>query len=464
MKCAAARERWVIMQKNLTDGSVFRVLLVFSVPFFISYFLQTVYGLADLLIIGRFNGADVITAVSVGSQVMHMITVVIVGLSMGSTVMISRAVGAADTEKTAKAIGNPVVLFMMVSLAVTVLLLLLTDPVIALMSTPAESVAETRRYLLICFSSIPFITAYNILGSVFRGLGDSKSPMYFIAVSCVINILLDLVFIGLLHMTSAGAALATVISQTVSVVIALIAIGKKGIGVSLRKADFRPESKTIGSILKIGVPVSLQDGFIQISFLIITVIANMRGVEAAAAVGIVEKIISVLFLVPSSMLSAISAIAAQNLGAGLHFRARRTLSYGIGICLGYGAVFAVLFQFLQEPVVALFTEDPVVILFGGQYLKAYAVDCMLAGVHFCFSGFFCAYGMSLVSFIHNALSVILIRVPGSYLASKLFPATLYPMGLAAPAGSLLSVLICVSVYIWFLRKQDKNQSFFKALR
>ena len=452
------------MQKNLTEGSVFRVLLVFSVPFFISYFLQTVYGLVDLLVIGRFHGADVITAVSVGSQVMHMITVIIVGLSMGSTVMISRAVGAADRKKTAKAIGNTVVLFMVVSVGITVLLLLLTDPVIALMSTPAESVAETEMYLRVCFSGIPFITAYNILGSVFRGLGDSKSPMYFIAVSCVINILLDLVFIGLLDMTSAGAALATVIAQTVSVVIALIAIGKKGIGVSLCKADFRPESETIGSIFKIGLPVSLQDGFIQISFLVITVIANMRGVEAAAAVGIVVKIISVLFLVPSSMLAAISAMAAQNLGAGLHFRARRTLYYGIGICLGYGAVFAVLLQFLQEPVVALFTDDPVVIVFGGQYLKAYAVDCMLAGVHFCFSGFFCAYGMSLVSFIHNALSVILIRVPGSYLASKFFPATLYPMGLAAPAGSLLSVLICVSVYIWLLRKQDKNQCFFKALR
>ena len=353
---------------------------------------------------------------------------------------------------------------MVVSVGITVLLLLLTDPVIALMSTPAESVAETEMYLRVCFSGIPFITAYNILGSVFRGLGDSKSPMYFIAVSCVINILLDLVFIGLLDMTSAGAALATVIAQTVSVVIALIVIGKKGIGVSLCKADFRPESETIGSIFKIGLPVSLQDGFIQISFLVITVIANMRGVEAAAAVGIVEKIISVLFLVPSSMLAAISAMAAQNLGAGLHFRARRTLYYGIGICLGYGAVFAVLLQFLQELVVALFTDDLVVIVFGGQYLKAYAVDCMLAGVHFCFSGFFCANGMSLVSFIHNALSVILIRVPGSYLASKFFPATLYPMGLAAPAGSLLSVLICVSVYIWLLRKQDKNQCFFNALR
>lgn len=447
------------MQKNLTDGNVFRVLLVFSVPFFISYFLQTVYGLADLFIIGQFNGADVITAVSVGSQVMHMITVFIVGLSMGSTVMISRAVGARAPEKTAKAIGNTVTLFMVVSVVFTVVLLLLVNPIVSLMSTPPESVEQTRTYLRICFSGIPFITAYNVLGSVLRGLGDSRSPMYFIAAACGINILLDFVFIGLLGMTAAGAALATVIAQTVSVIIAFAVIRKRGLGLSLGKDDFRLDVRTAGSILKIGVPVSLQDGFIQISFLIITVIANQRGVEVAAAVGIVEKIISVLFLVPSSMLSSISAIAAQNIGAGLHLRGRQTLYYGIGLCVGYGAMLAVLFQFFQEPAVALFTDDPSVILFGGQYLKAYAIDCMLAGVHFCFSGFFCAYGMSVISFLHNAVSVILIRVPGSYLAAKLFPATLYPMGLAAPAGSLLSILICSAVYVWFLRKQQNENRF-----
>lgn len=447
------------MQKDLTSGSVFRVLIVFSFPFFISYFLQTLYGLADLFIIGQFNGADVITAVSVGSQVMHMITVFIVGLSMGSTVMISRAVGAQAPDKTAKAIGNTVILFMSVSMAFTALLLLLVDPIVSLMSTPLESVTQTRKYLLICFSGIPFITAYNILGSIFRGMGDSKSPMYFIAVACVLNIILDFLLIGLFRMSAAGAALATVIAQTASVLIALVVIRKRGIGVSVGKKDFRPDGKTISSILKIGVPVSLQDGFIQVSFLVITVIANLRGVEVAAAVGIVEKIISILFLVPSSMLSSVSAIAAQNVGAGFHFRARRTLKYAIGLCLLYGAVFAALFQFLQEPAVALFTDDPAVIVFGGQYLKAYAIDCMLAGVHFCFSGFFCAYGMSIVSFIHNVLSVLLVRVPGSYLASKLFPATLYPMGLAAPAGSLLSILICLGVYLWFVGKQQKEKGF-----
>lgn len=452
------------MQKDLTCGNVFQVLLVFSFPFFISYFLQTVYGLADLFIIGQFNGADVITAVSVGSQVMHMITVFIVGLSMGSTVIISRTVGARAPEKTAKAIGNTVTFFMAVSVAFTVLLLLLVDPIVSLMSTPMESVEQTKTYLLICFAGIPFITAYNILGSVFRGLGDSKSPMYFIAVACVINIFLDFVFIGLLQMTAAGAALATVIAQTFSVVIAFTVIRRRGIGLSVNRFDFFPDRKTVGSILRIGVPVSLQDGFIQISFLIITVIANQRGVEVAAAVGIVEKIISVLFLVPSSMLSAISAIAAQNLGAGLHSRARQTMYYGIGLCVGYGAVLAVLLQFLNQPTMSLFTDDSAVILFGGQYLKAYAIDCMLAGVHFCFSGFFCAYGMSIISFLHNALSVILIRVPGSYLAAKFFPLTLYPMGLAAPAGSMLSILICLGVYLWFLRKQRKANRFYGEVR
>lgn len=446
------------MLKDLTVGNAFRILIVFSFPFLISYFLQTLYGLADLFIIGQFNGAEVITAVSVGSQLMYMITVVIVGLSMGSTVMISRAVGAGDKGKTAKAIGNTVSLFLLVSVVVTMLLLAFTDAIVAGIFTPPESVVQTTTYLRICFAGIPFIIAYNIIGAIFRGMGDSKTPMYLIAVACVVNILLDYLLIGGLRMQAAGAALATVIAQTISVFAALAVLKKKGLGVSVKKSDFRPGRETFGNILKIGVPISLQDGFIQITFLIITMIANRRGVDVAAAVGIVEKIIGILFLVPSTMLSSISAIAAQNVGAGYHHRARLTLQYGLGISVGVGAVFAVMFQFLQEPAVALFTADPEVIVYGGQYLRAYAIDCIFAGMHFCFSGYFCAYGLSLVSFTHNALSVILVRLPGTYLATVLFPATLFPMGLASPAGSLLSTLICLGVYLWFTKKQkDKNR-------
>lgn len=451
------KQRWKNMQRNLTEGNVFRNMISFSVPFLLSNFLQALYGLADLYIVGQFNGAEITSAVSVGSQVMHMLTVVTVGLAMGSTVRLSQSIGAGDQEEAARSIGNTVSLFAAVSVIAMALLLFLTDPIVRIMSTPPEAVAQTRIYLLICFAGIPFIVAYNIISAIFRGIGDSKSPMYFVAVACVLNIILDFVFIGGFHMKAAGAACGTVAAQAASVVFALVSIRRRSIGVAVQKKDFIPAGKTVGGILNIGIPVAAQEGFIQISFILITVIANKRGVEVAAAVGIVEKIISFMFLIPSSMLSTVSAMAAQNIGAGQQKRARQTLYYGIAFSASCGAVFFIICQFVSMPLVGLFTKDAVVVVYGSQYLRAYTVDCMLAGIHFCFSGYFCACGKSYLSFVHNILAIILLRIPGAYFASVIFTDTLFPMGLAAPAGSLLSDIICVGVFIWLYRKTIQTE-------
>ena len=360
------------MQKDLTTGSVFKNVLYFSLPYLLSYFLQTLYGMADLFIIGQFEGTASITAVSIGSQIMHMITVMLVGLAMGVTVGIGRAVGAHDDRGAGAVIGNAVMLFLAVSVAMAAVLTALVQPILSMMSTPAEAVPGAAAYLTICFIGIPCITAYNIIASIFRGLGDSRSPMYFIAVACAANIVLDLVFMGALGMGPVGAALGTTLSQAISVVVSLAAILKRGLdGVQLQKSDFRPRRAIIGRILRVGVPVAMQDGLIQISFLIITVIANRRGLTDAAAVGIVEKIISFIFLVPSSMLSTVSALGAQNVGAGKHDRAAGTLYYAIGISLTFGAIVGVLVQFIAPNAVALFTSDAAVAVAGGWYLRGY---------------------------------------------------------------------------------------------
>ena len=442
------------MERNLTSGSVLNNILYFSLPYLLSYFLQTLYGMADLFIIGQFDGVAGTTAVSIGSQIMHMLTVMIVGLAMGATVNIGHAVGAGDSKKASFVIGNTATLFMAVSIPLTILLICLVDPVVAVMSTPAEAVDGTAAYLTICFAGIPFITAYNVISSVFRGLGDSKSPMYFIAVACAANIILDLVFMGVMDMGPAGAALGTTLSQTISVAVALTAIVKRRL-ISISRSDFRPCREHVRRILNIGVPVALQDGFIQIAFIVITIIANQRGLSDAAAVGIVEKIIGFIFLVPSSMLSTVSAVCAQNIGAGKFDRAAKTLRYAIFIAAGFGLVVSVLIQFIAEPVVGLFSSDAAVITMGGQYFRGYIADCMFAGIHFCFSGYFCAYGKSGISFLHNFLSVLLARVPGAYLASKMFADTLLPMGLAAVAGSILSVIICTIAFIWIRKREPE---------
>ncbi len=429
-------------------------MLSFSLPYLLSYFLQTLYGMADLFITGQFNATDSITAVSIGSQVMHMLTVMIVGLAMGSTVRIGQAVGARNSRQASLVIGNTITLFLGVSLAATILLILLVDPIVGLMSTPAAAAEGTAAYLTVCFLGIPFITAYNIISSIFRGLGDSKSPMYFVAAACAANIALDYLFIGFLHLGPLGAALGTTLSQTFSVVLALVVILRQQTGLRLKPSCLRPRRGVMGPILSVGVPVALQDGFIQIAFLLITVIANRRGLDDAAAVGIVEKFISFLFLVPSSMLSTVSALSAQNIGAGKHDRATLTLRYVVMVCVAFGLAAAVVIQFTAEGVVALFDPTPQVVQAGGQYLRGYIWDCVFAGVHFSFSGYFCAYGRSGLSFLHNVLSIVLVRVPGAYFMSILFADTLLPMGLAAAAGSLLSVAVCVVAFLW-LRRHPK---------
>ena len=440
------------MEKNLTTGSVSKTIVYFALPYLLSYFLQTLYGMADLFITGQFCGVDSITAVSNGSQVMHMLTVIIVGLAMGTTVVIGRAIGADNKKNAGVAIGNTITLFMGLSIVLTVVLLALVKPIVSLIAIPEEAVSGTVAYLIICFIGIPFITAYNIISSIFRGMGDSKSPMYFIAAACAANIILDYVFIGALQLGPAGAALGTTLAQTISVILALIAIRKRDTGIKVTKSDLWPQPPVIGQILKIGIPIALQDGFIQIAFIVITIIANRRGLTAAAAVGIVEKIISFLFLVPSSMLSTVSALGAQNIGAGKKKRAEQTMWCAVMIAVGFGLIVAVTMQFISVPVVSLFTTDSEVARLGGQYIRGYIWDCIFAGIHFTFSGYFCACGRSEFSFLHNIIAIVLVRIPGVYLTSLWFPDTLFPMGIATACGSLTSVVICLFVFRYLKRK------------
>ena len=443
------------MKKDLTEEGVLKAIIYFSIPYLLSYFLQTLYGMVDLFIIGQFNGVDSITSVSIGSQVMHMLTVMIVGLAMGSTIMIARGVGAKNNKVVNEVIGNTATLIMTLSIVFSVILILLVKTIVSIMATPSEAISGTNIYLIICFAGIPFITAYNIISSIFRGMGDSKSPMYFIAIACVFNIALDYLFIGVFKLGASGAALGTTLSQAISVIISLIVIKKRKMIPGISYKDFKIKKSVLADILKVGVPISIQDGFIQISFIIITVFANLRGVNDAAAVGIVEKLIGMFFLVPSSMLSAVSALSAQNIGAVKDERAEQTLKYATIIAIGFGTTLSVLMMFIANPTIALFSSDTSVITLGGQYMRGYVWDCIFAGIHFSFSGYFYAYELSSASFIHNFISIICARIPLAWLATKYFPQTLLPMGIAAPIGSLLSVIICIGIYIWMKKHPEK---------
>lgn len=442
-------------KNDLTTGSVGKTVTLFALPYLLSCFMQTFYGMVDLFVVGLYNGSETTTAVSIGSQVTHMLTVIIVGLAMGATVQIGRAVGAKDEQNIKRVIGTAVVFFVFFAIAITIILTLLTKPIAGIMMTPVEAFDETAIYLLICFAGIPFIVAYNVISSIFRGMGDSKRPMYFVAIACVTNIVLDFLFIGTFRLGAAGAALGTVCGQAVSVFAALFVMKRKGFGLQFSKSDFYIHKSILTDIVKVGVPIALQDGLIQVAFIVITVIANSRGLIIATSVGIVEKLIGFMFLVPSAFLSAISAITAQNLGAGKENRAKQSLYYGLFITVVWGIICVVYNQFLPQTLVGLFTKDSAVVSAGCDYLRSYSFDCLFAAIHFCFSGYFCGSQRSGISFLHNIISIIVVRIPGAYLASIWFPDTLYPMGAAAPLGSMLSALICIGFYVYYNYKDNK---------
>lgn len=442
------------MNNELIEGNIRNNLIKFALPYLLAAFMQTFYGMADLMIIGMYNDASSTTAVSIGSQVMHMLTVIILGFAMGTTVHVGRCVGARDKKGAEEIIANTIYLFSFAAAVLTIVLICCVKGITGIMLTPAEAVSQTQTYLNICFAGIPFIIAYNVISSIFRGAGDSKRPMYFVAIACVSNIALDFLFIGGMGLGAAGAALGTVIGQAISVVISLIAIKKIDFGFDFSIKGVKPDRDSLSKILKVGTPVAMQDGMIQVAFIVITIIANSRGLIAAAAVGIVEKIICFVFLVPSSFLSAISAITAQNMGAGKPDRARKTLYYGLAITMGWGLIVAIFARVCPQVLVSLFTRDNAVLLAGCEYFRSYGTDTFFAAIHFCFSGYFCGDQKSNISFIHNILSIAIFRIPGTYLFSKWWPDSLYPMGWAAPMGSLFSAAVCGVVFIYLVKKES----------
>ena len=448
------------MERDLTQGRIPGTVLSFALPFLFSGLLQMLYGMADLAMIGIYGAVSDTTAVACGSQVMHVLTVLITALSTGATVLIARRTGEHDRAGALRVTGIALTAYTVLSLFLALLLLPLAPMLTRLLQTPQQAVRGTVVYLSICFAGIPFITLYNIIAALMRGFGDTRTPLMFIGIACIANIALDFLFMGVMHMGTAGAALGTCLSQLIGDLAALYLIRKQK-RMPLTREHFSWNAgawKTCREMLRTGGPVALQDGFIQVSFLMITVFANQRGVTDAAAVGIVEKLIGFFFLVPSSMLSTTTAVCAQNLGAGKPGRALQVLRCAALMALSAGIFWSLICQWIPDIPLGWFTRDRDVIRAGSGYLRGYIWDSALAGVHFAFSGYFCASGHALYSFIHNALSMALVRLPVAYYASHYIMDTLLPMGLASTLGSLFSVIVCGILLIHTLRRAKAEET------
>ncbi len=449
------------MKKSLAGESVVKSLVKHAVPFFASSFLQTLYGMADLIIIGQFAGVTGTTAVAIGSQVMHMLTVIIVGLSMGcGQVILERSKDESLTvdRKT----GTVFSFFFLFSITLMLLSLVLVDLTVLWMNTPNPAVEGTKDYLRICSFGIPFIVFYNVLSSIYRGSGDSKTPVYFVLVATLVNIVLDMVFMGRFDMGPTGAAFGTIISQAVSVFIASLDLALTSRKIGLGRIKLSLDRRVISSVMKIGTSFATHEGLIQLAFILITMIINRRGITDAAAAGIVEKIISCLIIVPSALHSAVAVLCKKSFDEKNEKRAKETMLSALIISLVFGALVTILVQLFSPGIVSLFTRDALVIRNGSAYLKGYVYETIFASVHFALSGYFAALGLMGITSAHNIISIVFMRIPGVYFLSLLYPSNLYPVGLASASGSVLSAVICV--FIYFYLDRANNSSFKGALK
>lgn len=409
--------------------------------------LQQFYGATDLFVVGHFATTSDVVAVSIGSQIMMMLTHMILGLTTGTTVLLGQYFGAKNEERLSKTVGGAVPLFASIAIIATIAMLFLCSKIVSLMNTPTQAIDVTRSYITICSSGLVFIIGYNVISAIMRGLGDSKSPMIFVAVACVINVVLDLVFVCNFGMGASGTALATVIAQFGSLAFAIIFLRRRGIGFKFHTHDIRFERKTTRDTLVIGSPLALQNILVSISFLFITLIINRMGLVASASAGVVEKLIGFLMLPSIAFSAAVSTMAAQNIGAGQFARAKKSMWAGIRISLCCAIVVCTYSQFFGETLTRLLTADQAVITMAAEFIRTYSIDCIMVAFVFCMNGFFNANCHSMFSMTHSIISTFAGRIPLAIFFSGLPGATMLTIGFAAPASTLISIILC----FFFLR-------------
>ena len=440
---------------DFTQGNILKKLVAFMMPILGALILQAAYGAVDLLVVGRFGSTSGLSAVSTGSQVLNLVTFVVIQFAMGITVLIARYLGEKRPERIGAVIGGGAVVFTMMSVALFIAMVGFARPISVLMQAPAEAVDLTASYVRICGAGILFIVAYNLLSAIFRGLGDSKSPLLFVLVACIVNIIGDLILVAGLHMDAAGAAIATVTAQALSVVFAVMLLLKKDLPFAITKKDFRlnPQCR---KFLKIGLPLALQEFLTQISFLALCAFVNRLGLEASSGYGVACKIVNFAMLVPSSLMQSMASFVSQNIGAGKKKRAKQSMFTGIGVGLAVGCVVFVLVLFKGDVLCSAFSTDAAVIQNGFAYLKGFAPETLVTAILFSMVGYFNGNNKTVWVMTQGLIQTLLVRLPLAYFMSIQPNASLTKIGLAAPVATTVGIVLNVGFFIYLNRAEQRK--------
>lgn len=427
-------------------------LLLFAVPVLLALFLQAMYGAVDLLIVGKFASSADVSAVSTGSQIMTTLTNLVSSFAMGTTILLGQQIGSGKKEEGGRTVGTAILLFAGIAVIMSVILVVFAPQVSSLMNAPEEAFQKTVNYIRICGGML-VIVAYNLIGCIFRGLGDSRTPLITVAIACVFNVAGDLLLCAVFGMGTAGAAIATVFAQIVSVIVSFILISKKDLPFTIKKENIRIHKTYLRKMTAFGAPIALQDLLVSISFLIILAIVNDMGVIASAGVGVAEKVCAFIMLISSAFMQSMSAFVAQNYGAGRLTRTRKALHYGIAVSFTVGIVMFAITFFHGDILAGIFSSDPEVIAAAADYLKAYAIDCLFTAIFFCYTGFYNGIGRTRFVMIQGILGAFCVRVPVSYIMSIQPNTSLFHIGLATPISSILQLILCVGFMLWLQKNR-----------
>lgn len=440
---------------DFTQGSILKKLVAFMMPVLGALILQAAYGAVDLLIVGRFGSTSGLSAVSTGSQVLNLVTFVVVQFAMGITVLIARYLGEKKPEKIGAVIGGGAIVFTIISVVLFIVMVCFAHPISILMQAPEEAVDLTASYVRICGGGIFFIVAYNLLSAIFRGLGDSKSPLLFVLVACIVNVIGDLALVAGLHMDAAGAAIATVSAQALSVVFAVVLLIKKELPFSIARKDFRlnPQCK---KFLKIGLPLALQEFLTQVSFLALCAFVNRLGLEASSGYGVACKIVNFAMLVPSALMQSMASFVSQNIGAGKKKRAKKSMFTGIGVGLVVGCLVFALVMLKGDMLAGFFSTDAAVIENGYAYLKGFALETIVTAILFSMVGYFNGNNKTIWVMTQGLIQTLLVRLPLAYFMSIQPNASLTKIGLAAPISTMVGVVLNIGFYVYLNRAEQKN--------
>ena len=437
---------------DFTEGKIVIPFLRFAGPVLMALFLQAMYGAVDLLIVGKFASSADVSAVSTGSQIMHTITNLISSMCMGMTIILGQKIGEKKASEGGRIIGSGLLMFLIIGILLTIVLPLSAPELAVIMHAPREAFELTVRYIRICGAGAIIIIIYNLIGGVFRGIGDSNTPLVTVLIACIFNIFGDLVLVAGFNLGTEGAAIATVAAQLISVVISWILISKKTLPFEFHRNFIKWNGKIVKRILLLGTPIALQELLVGISFLVILAIVNAIGLKESAGIGVAEKVCAFIMLVPASFMQSMSAFVAQNRGAGKLDRAIKGFKSAVAISFSFGVVMFYIAFFHGDILSGIFSKDTGVILASADYLKSYAIDCMLTCFLFCFIGFYNGMGCTSFVMIQGIIGAFLVRVPVSFLMSEWEPVSLFHIGLATPCSTIIQIILCFG-YLWIIKKR-----------